>query len=193
MLSVIDETTKKICLFGDSGVGKTSLIVRYVQNKFDEKYIRTIGTNIYKKNVEVMNNFTKQPATFKLLIWDIMGQKGIRELLQEAYFDGASGAIGVCDCTDRDTLEDLDSWRKAITKVAGEIPMVFLANKCDLKEQMAMNKDDLKNILVKYVDVMGDSKLRKILLNGKEPCLFTSAKTGENVELAFKTLCEAML
>jgi small GTP-binding protein len=193
MVEEVKRMNVKVCLFGDAAVGKTSVIIRYVKNMFDEKYIATIGTNVYKKVVNVMHPDTKKPVEFTLMIWDIIGQKGFRELLRDEYFKGASAAIGVCDITRKETLDDLDEWRKSIVKVTGEIPIVFLANKCDLKDDAKFGKDELKNVLFKYIKSLGESNLRMMLLRAREPCLFTSAKTGENIELAFQTLCETML
>lgn len=191
-----DEPVKvsaKICLFGDGGVGKTSLILRYVKNTFDEKYLTTIGTNVYKKVVNTKHPETGKDYEFTLMIWDIMGQKGVRELLQEAYFSGATAAIGVADITRKSTLEDLDNWRKAIVKATGEIPIIFLGNKADMKDKAQFSKEALKKMLLKYTDELGESKLRLTLARAGEPCILTSAKTGEGVEQAFQTLCKTLL
>ncbi|MCX6658706.1 MAG: GTP-binding protein, partial [Euryarchaeota archaeon] len=95
----------KVCFIGDAGVGKTSLIKRYVLDVFDDRYIATIGTKVTKKIVDVDGQ-----AKVMMLVWDIMGQKGFRELLREAYFFGAHGAIAVCDLTNKETLEELRYW-----------------------------------------------------------------------------------
>jgi small GTP-binding protein len=191
-----DEPIKKnvkVCLFGDGGVGKTSLIIRYVKNTFDEKYLTTIGTNVYKKVVTVKAPETGKPVEFTLMIWDIMGQKGMRELLQDAYFSGCSAAIGVCDITRKETLEDLDAWRKSIVKASGEIPIIFLGNKSDMKDKAQFSKEGMKKMLLKYMDELGESKVRLMLARAKEPCVLTSARTGTGVEEAFKTICETLV
>lgn len=185
--------TTKVCLFGDGGVGKTSLIIRYVKNTFDEKYLTTIGTNIYKKVLTLKNPDTGKSVEYTLMIWDIMGQKGVRELLQEAYFSGAGAAIGVCDITRKETLEDLDNWRKSIVKASGQIPIIFIGNKADLKDKAQFSKEAMKKVLFRYIEELGDSETRKILSRAKEPCLLTSAKSGDNVELAFQTICETLM
>jgi small GTP-binding protein len=182
-----------VCLFGDGGVGKTSLIIRYVKNTFDEKYLRTIGTNVYKKVLTVKNPDTGKPVEFTLMIWDIMGQKGVRELLQEAYFSGCNAAIGVCDLTRKETLEDLDNWRKSIVKASGEIPIIFLGNKSDMKDKAQFSKEAMKKMLFTYMQELGDEKVRLMLARAKEPCILTSAKTGDGVEQSFQTLCETLL
>ena len=119
----------KVCFIGDAGVGKTSLIKRFVLDVFDDRYIATIGTKVTKKIVDVEGDQTK----VMMLVWDIMGQKGFRELLREAYFFGAHGAIAVCDLTNKETLEELRYWIKALTDVAGDVPIVFAGNKVSVK------------------------------------------------------------
>ena len=160
----------KICFIGDAGVGKTSLIKRFVLDVFDDRYIATIGTKVTKKIVEVDNNGT--PVKVMMLVWDIMGQKGFRELLREAYFFGAHGAIAVCDMTNKETLEELRYWIKALTDVAGDVPMVFAGNKADLENEMVVKESDLQELASKY-----DAK-----------AFLTSAKTGQNVENLFEAL-----
>jgi small GTP-binding protein len=161
----------KVCFIGDAGVGKTSLIKRFVLDVFDDRYIATIGTKVTKKIVDVDGQ-----AKVMMLVWDIMGQKGFRELLREAYFFGAHGAIAVCDLTNKETLEELRYWIKALTDVAGDVPIVFAGNKVDLENDRVIKEQDLQELASKY----------------KGKSFLTSAKTGQNVEAAFKTLAEAM-
>jgi Ras-related protein Rab-1A/Rab family protein len=161
----------KVCFIGDAGVGKTSLIKRYVLDVFDDRYIATIGTKVTKKIVDVDGQ-----VKVMMLVWDIMGQKGFRELLREAYFFGAHGAIAVCDLTNKETLEELRYWIKALTDVAGDVPIVFAGNKVDLENDRVIKEQDLQELASKY----------------KGKAYLTSAKTGQNVEAVFKTLATAM-
>src|SRR5437660_12340143 len=87
----------KVCLVGDVAVGKTSLIRRFVQDEFDDRYIATVGTKVTKKSVDV--TWKGAPAMLDMMVWDIMGEKGFRELLKEAYFDGAQGVDRTSDVT----------------------------------------------------------------------------------------------
>ena len=164
----------KVCFIGDAGVGKTSLIKRYVLDVFDDRYIATIGTKVTKKIVEVEEGGSQTKVM--MLIWDIMGQKGFRELLREAYFFGAHGAIAVCDLTNRETLEELRYWIKALTDVAGDVPIVFAGNKADLENEAVATESDLGDLADKY----------------EAEAFMTSAKTGQNVEEMFKSLGAAM-
>jgi small GTP-binding protein len=191
-----EETIKKsvkITLFGDAAVGKTCLIKRYVENIFDDKYISTIGTKITKKVVNTWQPGTGKRVELTMMIWDIVGQKEFRHLLQDKYFEGTQGAIGVCDITQRGTFHDLEEWRQSICKVTGNIPIIFLGNKADMADKAMITETDLKSAIGIYIDCIGEDKLRDILVRGKKPYMFTSAKNGQNVENAFATLAEAMV
>ncbi len=177
MVEANESQKLKICLIGDVGVGKTSLIRRYVLDVFDDKYIATIGTKVTKKEIDIKHPNTGQPIRLVLLVWDIMGQPSFREVLREAYFYGAQGALAVCDVTGKESLGELRYWIKAMTATTGEIPIVFLGNKCDLKDEARIT----------YLDVEMFAKKHN------SPALLTSAKTGYNVEAAFVTLVERIL
>src|SRR5204863_4259166 len=107
----------KVCLVGDVAVGKTSLIRRFVQDEFDDRYIATVGTKVTKKTVEV--EWRGAPAMLDMMVWDIMGEKGFRALLKEAYFHGANGVLAVCDLTRKHTLDDLADWVVVVRKHVG--------------------------------------------------------------------------
>lgn len=159
----------KVCLIGEFAVGKTSLIQRYVYNTFSDRYIQTIGAKITKKSLLLHYPELSTDLDIDLTLWDIMGEKGFRELLKEAYFYGAQGILAVCDVTREDTFYELPTWINSVEKVTGEIPMVFLANKIDLTDTIAVEEEDMR--------MMGESYDASYLP--------TSAKTGENVEAAF--------
>jgi small GTP-binding protein len=184
----------KICLFGESSVGKTSLIRRFVDDKYDDKYITTIGTKVSKKKLTVESP-TKSDTEieFVLMVWDIMGQKGFRHLLQESYFDGATGAIGVCDITRKETLDELKGWMESIIKVCGDVPIILIGNKADLTEQAVVSIDDIKDVAVRYIESGWREDLKDFIDNGMPPYLMASAKTGENVDEAFKRVAKMIL
>ena len=164
----------KVCLVGEAAVGKTSLIRRFVLDDFDDKYIQTLGTKVSKKELTIPPGQGVEAVKIDMTIWDIMGQKGFRELLKEAYFYGAKGVIAVADVTRKTTLDDLDDWIEGVYSVTGKIPIQFMANKWDLKEQAELDEEELVQATKAY-----DS-----------PFFLTSAKTGENVETAFQNLGE---
>lgn len=158
----------KVCLLGDGAVGKTSLVHRYVYDVFDDKYIMSFGTKVSKKTVELPD------AKVDLLIWDILGQK-THESLHGAYYRGAVGALAVCDFTRRPTMESLASWVSGFRGVAGEVPVVLLANKSDLPKAYSLEE------------------VRMLASSVGCEVLETSAKTGANVEEAFSSLTSRML
>ena len=161
----------KICLVGEHAVGKTSLIRRYVLDEFDDRYIVTLGAKVSKKEMTFGTDRTGT-VQMDMTIWDIMGSKGFRELLREAYFHGAQGILAVCDITRYDTLEDLDSWVESVFRTVGEIPVVFAVNKADLTDQAAFGEEQVKQATEAF----------------DAPFYRTSAKTGDNVENVFRSL-----
>src|SRR5437870_3108450 len=100
----------KVCLVGEKAVGKTSLIRRYVIDMFDEQYLTTIGTRVTKKELRLPMLGHDLVVDLDMTIWDIMGEKGFRELLKDAYFYGTNGVLAVADLSRRRTLDDLDDW-----------------------------------------------------------------------------------
>ena len=167
----------KVCLVGDKSVGKTSLVRRYVMNMFDEQYITTIGTRVSKKEVRVSVPEQDLQLQVDLMIWDIMGEKGFRELLKDAYFYGANGILAVADVTRRRTLDDLDDWIDGVEPVIGKVPVLIVVNKTDLAPSGQFGERDVAQFAKAY---------------GSE-FLLTSAKTGEHVETAFAKLASLVV
>ncbi len=161
----------KVCLVGNPAVGKTSLVRRYVLNSFDDRYLTTLGTKVSKKEMDFTNG-NGGPVHVDIMIWDIMGQPGFRELLKDAYFYEAKGVLAVADFTRKETLEDLAKWIKAVEGVAGKVPVVVAINKTDLVEQAQFDADAARAMAESF-----DAKL-----------FLTSAKSGVHVEDAFREL-----
>jgi len=162
----------KICLIGEKAVGKTSLIRRYVLNMFDEQYITTIGTRVSKKEVRVLLPERDLLADIDMTIWDIMGERGFRELLKDAYFYGANGILAVADLTRRATLNELDDWIDGVEKVVGRVPLLIAVNKKDLASRAQYEEREVAQFAKAF----------------ESEYLLTSAKTGENVEETFRRL-----
>jgi small GTP-binding protein len=158
----------KICLLGDGAVGKTSLVRRFVFDMFDDKYLMSFGTKVSKKTVAFDSTQTD------LMIWDILGQR-THSTLHSAYYRGAAGALTVCDCTRQETVDSLSSWVDGFVSVVGNMPIIVLANKCDLEKSISMSE------LRSFCDSIGS------------PLLETSAKTGSNVEEAFAKIARSMV
>src|SRR5256885_13827134 len=118
----------KVCLVGEAAVGKTSLIRRFVQDDFEDRYITTLGAKVSKREI-VFDMPDRKQIQMDITIWDIMGEKGFRDLLKDAYFYGANGILAVADLTRRRTLDDLDDWIDSVEQVVGEVPILIVVNK----------------------------------------------------------------
>ena len=155
---------KKICMLGGFSVGKTSLVKRYVQSVFSEAYLTTVGVKIDKKTV------TLADRTVNLILWDLAGEDDIASL-RMSYLRGAAGYVLVADGTRHSTLEVALSLRARVEAEYGALPFALLLNKCDLKDQWAIE----------------DAEFAGLQQNGwwvRE----SSARSGEGVEDAFKDL-----
>ncbi|NIN69526.1 MAG: GTP-binding protein, partial [Anaerolineae bacterium] len=161
----------KICAVGEEAVGKTSLIRRFVADKFSEEYIKTVGTHLSKKTVR-LEDLDGGPIKVDAIIWDIMGQRSFSDLIQDAHFQGAKGVFAVCDITRTDTLGKLNGWLVKLFSTVGLVPVVIMANKWDLKTARQVRKEDMMRMSETY----------------GSPYFLTSAKTGQNVPQAFEDL-----
>ena len=133
---------KKVVLLGDSAVGKTSLIKRFVLDAFEDAYVATVGSKVTKKEIAIPR--PDKTANLAMMIWDLLGQEGYTSF-RTWTFQGVYGAIVVADLTRRETLDNLERhWIPALVRVADPVPLVFAANKADLAGKAAF---DLKGIL----------------------------------------------
>jgi small GTP-binding protein len=164
----------KVCLVGDSAVGKTSLIRRYVMDIFEDKYIATLGTKVSKKRIVIKRKESDFNITYS--IWDVLGQENFVKTHAMA-FKGARGAMAVVDITRKDTLVNISNWVQRVSDVTGPIPMVLLANKCDLTSDYSFDEEELKS----YSEQLNT------------PYFLTSAKFGDNVIKTFFRLGEMVI
>ena len=162
----------KICLVGERGVGKSSLIRRYVLDQFDDKYVRTLGAKVEKKTMRIEVPERHAQVDIYMAIWNIIGHVGFRQLLGDSFFNGAQGILAVADLTRRETLPVLTGWVEAVEGVAGKVPVVLVANKADLTAEAQFGAAELAE--------MADTFDCTYVL--------TSAKNGQNVEDAFLRL-----
>ncbi|MFX0004648.1 MAG: GTP-binding protein [Candidatus Hodarchaeota archaeon] len=164
----------KIILIGPGAVGKTSLLHRFVEDKFSFRYKLTIGADFLSKIIK----YDKDP-TVKLQIWDIGGQDRYK-FLRSSFFDGANGALIVFDLSRWHTFEELDEWLSDLREFAGEeVPFAVIGNKVDLIDKR---------------DELYERESAEVFAK-KEQTFYieTSAKTGEKVEEAFLNLTERMI
>lgn len=159
---------KKICMLGGYGVGKTSLIRRFVESAFSETYLTTVGVKIDKKTVALADR------TITLILWDVAGEDDISPL-KMSYVRGASGYVLVADGTRQPTLDVALSIRQRVEAEYGVLPFVLLLNKSDLREQWQIAAPTLEELPAKGYSAR-----------------LSSARTGEGVEQAFRDLAAAV-
>ena len=158
--------SKKIVLIGHFGVGKTSLIRRFIDNDFDTNYQVTIGVQVKKKSVVINEDIVT------LMIWDIEGNTSI-EKIRSSYLLGASGFIYVFDLSRPETYNNLASELEVLKSKYPDVPVITIGNKEDL-----INTKELEDYFTKQHQKIS---------------LFTSAKTGENVTEMFLQLSKLLL
>lgn len=168
------EIQKKVCLLGDFAVGKTSLVRRFIEGLFDEKYLSTLGAKVDRKTLNLEKN--GQAVKLKLLIWDIAGSEKFN-MMMGSYYNGASGAILVCDLTRPETITSLKKYVDNFWKINPNTPLVIAGNKVDLLGSDMSVTDKLMEEAQKY----------------QSDHFISSAKTGENVEELFHSLGKNML
>jgi len=160
--------TLKIIIIGEPAVGKTSLVKKFVSGKFTKDYRASIGTNIFIKKIKLENDID---TTIQL--WDIAGQERWIKM-RRPYYAGARGVLIVGDLTRKNTFDQIEKfWVPDVKQYCDFTPIVLLANKNDLKREQSEIE----------INSLGD-KIKAISI------IHTSAKTGENVELAFKIISE---
>ena len=158
----------KIIISGEPAVGKTSLVKKFISGQFSKDYRSSIGTNIYTKKIVLENG--KYGA---LQLWDIAGQERWINM-RRSYYSGAKGVIIVGDLTRRNTFNQIEKfWVPDIKQYCSIAPIILIANKRDLSSNLGEQEI---NSLSKRINAESE--------------FFTSAKTGENVELAFKMISE---
>jgi small GTP-binding protein len=160
---------KKICMLGSFAVGKTSLVRRYVESIYSDAYHTTVGVKIDKKVVQL----GRQEVT--LVLWDLYGEDEFQKM-RWPYVKGASGYLLVADGSRRATFEKALALEEGVRQAAGSLPFIFVLNKADLASSWEVDTGMESQLVDKGWEVMR-----------------ASAKTGENVEAAFRKLTEKML
>lgn len=159
---------KKVCMIGASGVGKTSLVAKFVHSIFSDKYLTTVGVKIDKKTVRVGEQ------EVMLMLWDLAGDDDFQRL-QTSYLRGTSGYLLVADGTRRVTFEQALEIQTRVAEAVPSAPFIFALNKADLAPQWEVTAADME----------------KLSAQGWQ-LLKTSAKEGAGVEEAFADLARKM-
>lgn len=161
--------SKKVCLLGDFSVGKTSLIRRFVEGRFDERYLSTLGVKVDRKAMQLST--LKGEVALTLMLWDLAGGPDARPVVP-SYYRGAAGAVIACDLTRPETLVGVRKYAEGFLTANPAARLVMAANKVDLVEERRMADDELADV---------SSAIKASLF-------LTSAKTGEQVEAMFQEL-----
>ena len=169
-LSTTDIVQKKICMLGEFAVGKTSLVRRYVEGIYNDKYQSTIGVCISRKSVSTANQ------SVRLLLWDLAGGDDFIGV-QKNYIVGLAGAIIVADLSRPETINAFDRYARLAREHNPDATIIFVGNKADMI-------DDQTNVALNELKCVAER------LNGT--AFFTSAKTGEQVEMVFVHLANLL-
>jgi small GTP-binding protein len=167
--------TQKICLLGDFNVGKTSLVRRFIEGQFSDRYLSTVGVKVSRKLVKVRT--TTDIHQLNLLLWDLEGNTKFKSITP-SYLKGASGSIIVADLSRTDTLQNLHQHLKLFFEINPQGQATIALNKADL-----VPSEKLAQLLENYQS----DNFPGIL--GVYP---TSAKTGDRVEEIFQELAAAL-
>ena len=161
----------KVLLLGNSDVGKSSLLLRFVDQVWNEAFVPTIGVDFKVKTLNI------NEKKVKMQIWDTAGQERFRTVVS-TYFRGAHGILLLYDVTNRDSFKNLESWLIEIEKNAKEkVLKILIGNKCDLTQDREISTEEGKAFALR---------------NGME-FMETSAKMNTNVSEAFETLGKLMI
>ena len=160
----------KILILGESEVGKTSLLLKYVDHTFPEQHIATIGVE-YKDKFINRDNYD-----IRLQIWDTAGQERFHSIAKNIYRN-TNGVLYIYDITKRESFANIKGWIKDLQNVDVDIKGIILGNKSDLEENRVIQKEELDDISKKY----------------KMPYLETSAKDNINVNEAFELIVDELL
>jgi len=156
----------KLLLIGNSAVGKSSLLLRFSDNIFNESFLPTIGVDFKIRTFDLNNK------TVKLQIWDTAGQERFKTITS-SYYKGAHGIIMVYDITDKQSFRDIDNWLAEVEKHASEnVNKLLVGNKCDLEQNRQVSFEEGKA----YAEQLGIKFIE------------TSAKNSVNVDNAFFTM-----
>lgn len=161
----------KLVFLGEQSVGKTSIITRFMYDKFDATHKGTIGIDFLSKTMYLTDR------TVRLQLWDTAGQERFRSLIP-AYIRDSAVAVVVYDVTCRESFEQTNRWIRDVKKERGDDVIIFLiGNKLDLSDMRQVSKED------------GKIKAKELGITFLE----TSAKVSHNVHFLFKKITEALV
>ena len=163
----------KVVLVGDYGVGKSTSIHRFVEDKFRANYVPTLGVQVSKKSFEINEH------SVELMIWDLAGQDRYL-MIRQRFYTGAQGILMLYDITRKSSLDNINRWYKEVIKHTGPIPIILIGNKIDLEDKREVFEEDVNGIIQE----------NKIDVKSR---IETSAKEGFKTEEAFLLLVNHLI
>ena len=160
----------KILLVGDSSVGKTTLLLKYTEDKFSDSHITTIGVEYKDKEITINNR------KVNLQIWDTSGQERYQSITKN-FYRNADGILFVFDVTNEETFHHIKNWLITSEDIDKDFKKMIVGNKIDLEDKIVINKEKMEKF--------GEKKNMK--------CFLTSAKDGTNVDVIFKEIDSAFI
>ena len=162
----------KLLTLGDSSVGKSSFIVKYIEDKFSYNYIATLGLDFKQKKIQL-----KSGENVRLRIFDTAGQERFKSISIN-FIKKANGILLLYDITNKNSFQSVNMWMESIKEAAGgKISVILIGNKCDLENERAISKKE------------GEEKAKQFGL----PFFETSCKEGTNINNVFEKLAEDIL
>lgn len=182
LLPIQNSYKMKIPLLGDGAVGKTTLVKGFMEGKISRGYGPTMGVDVGKHAIKLDVKEITNTVNFQL--WDLTGQANYR-VIRTMYYKGAVGLILVYDIGSRHTFESIDSWLEEAWAVVGQVPMVLVGNKLDLRK---IGKGE-----VTYEE--GEARAKEIQEKTNLPTLFVEASAIrlQNSDRPFKELARALI
>lgn len=172
----MEKLSSKVIVLGDGAVGKTSIVHRYVTEKFQKRYTATIGVDILNKSLKITKDSNDYEVNLNL--WDIGGQDSFK-LVRGKFYKQAIAALLIFDVTNKKSFDNLQNWiDEAIENVEQQIPFVLIGNKIDLGDARVISSEEVQ---------------KKAKNLGISLVIETSAVTGEGIDQAFNYLANTII
>ena len=160
----------KLLIVGESGVGKTCILLRFADDSFEENFLSTIGVDFKVKEINV------DEKRVKLQIWDSAGQERFKNITM-SYYRNCSGIIIVYDVTNHTSFEKVGDWIQEVRRYVPNVPLMIIGNKCDMEEKRQVSSEEGRELADKHGLIF----------------LETSAKNNMNIENTFTDLSRLLL
>ena len=179
VLTDLELVKMKVCMVGEAAVGKTSLVRRFVLDIFSEAYAATLGARVTKRELHFRGLEVDKHVRVDMTLWDIMGERFVRDELRESYLLGAQGVIAVADLARPSTWDAVETWVEWVRSAVGDVPVVYAVNKIDLLPELMQRPSD--------------EEIEKVFGMKDVFWFYTSARTGQGIDSLFTALSKQVL